>query len=126
MAYSVKWAALRTNPWRIAKVTGDTLRCRKLRTLLTSQAENRPLDTCAERLKIIAAQPSVVSRQSHASNRKFPGAISAELVKAIVGCFLGDDDVVNVAFAEPRGGDANEPGPLAEFFQGRAPAITHA
>ena len=45
------------------------------------------------------------------------------VVHAIVGSFLGDDDVVDMAFAQARGGDFHHLGFFEEFLNGRRAAV---
>ena len=47
------------------------------------------------------------------------------VVHAIVGSFLGDDDVVDMAFAQARGGDFHHLGFFEEFLNGRRAAVAH-
>ena len=44
----------------------------------------------------------------------------------IVGRFLGDDDVVGVAFLDRRAGDLDEAGPGAQLLDGAGAAVAHA
>src|SRR5262249_28722174 len=48
------------------------------------------------------------------------------LVDLIIGCFLGDDDIVDVAFAQSSTGDADETGALAQILDSAAAAVAHA
>src|SRR5207248_8359482 len=43
----------------------------------------------------------------------------------VVGGFAGDDDIVHVAFAHPRAGDAHELRALVQFVDGAAAGIAH-
>src|SRR4051794_18203827 len=48
------------------------------------------------------------------------------LLEPIVRCFLGDDDVVRVAFAHAGGTDAEEACLGAKLLERTAPAVAHA
>ena len=49
-----------------------------------------------------------------------------QLFQPVIRRFLGDDHVVDVAFAQPRGGDAQEAWLLLQFANVAAAAIAHA
>src|SRR5947207_7068640 len=46
-------------------------------------------------------------------------------VELIIGCFLGDDDIVDMAFAQSSTGNADETGALAQILDGTATTIAH-
>src|SRR6266704_3633848 len=71
-----------------------------------------------EKVKTTAAHTAT---KSHARKRENPS-----LFHLIVGCLAGDDDVVNVAFAEPGGSDAHKPAVLLQLAKIGGAAISHS